>query len=320
MHNALKLAKTYILGKATRFNGVELRDRQAVRKVSFLAELVKKNLATVSYNNITISFVGQKLQYPLHQLIYDNNYIKNLRNLYLCQSYGCECEDRGDVYMCEIEGSKYYVRKQYLDADMRYGPLAHRISEPYEFKIFKQVLKRVKEPLVVDVGAYIGAYSLAACALGARVVALEPDPENYQLLKANLELNNCTQAKALNMASGASKGSLLLLKGVSPTTHSLTPRHVDVVNEVKEVVKVDTLDNILHDVGFSDAKIGFMKIDVEGAEVEVLKGAEEALERTSYLQIEVFKDNVKEVIKNLKWFFQRDYINKISYTRRVSIL
>jgi len=98
-HNALKLAKTYILGKATRFNGVELRDRQTVRKVSFLAELVKKNLATISNTNITISFAGQKLQYPLHQLIYDNNLYLNLRHLYLCQSHGCECEDRGDIYM-----------------------------------------------------------------------------------------------------------------------------------------------------------------------------------------------------------------------------
>ena len=206
--------------------------------------------------------------------------------------------------MCEIEGIKYYVRKQYLDADMRYGPLAHKISEPYEFKIFKRVLKNIKEPFVVDVGAYIGAYTLAACALGARVVALEPDPENYHLLKANLELNNCTQAKALNIAAGATRGRLPLLKGVLPTTHSLTPRHVDVVNEVKEVVEVDTLDNILHNIGFSNIKIDFMKIDVEGAEVEVLKGAEGALKRTSYLQIEVFKDNVEEVRRILKGSFR----------------
>jgi len=44
MYNTFKLAKTYILGKAVRFNGVEIRDRWAVRKMSFLAELVKKIL------------------------------------------------------------------------------------------------------------------------------------------------------------------------------------------------------------------------------------------------------------------------------------
>jgi len=79
----------------------------------------------MSYNNVTVSLAGQKLQYPLHQLIYDNNLYSNLRILYLCRRYGCKCTDRGDVYMCEIEGIKYYVRKQYLEADMRYGPLAH---------------------------------------------------------------------------------------------------------------------------------------------------------------------------------------------------
>ena len=44
MYNTFKLAKTYILGKAVRFNGVEVKDRWAVRKMSFLAELVKKIL------------------------------------------------------------------------------------------------------------------------------------------------------------------------------------------------------------------------------------------------------------------------------------
>jgi len=154
------------------------------------------------------------------------------------------------------------------------------------------------------VGAYIGAYTLAACAADARVVALEPDPENYHLLKANIELNNRISVKALNIAAGTTKGRLPLLRGVLSTTHSLTPRHVDVLNEVKEVVEVDTLDNILHNAGFSDAKIDFMKIDVEGAEVEVLKGAEETLKRTSYLQIEVLKDNVKEVKRILNGSFR----------------
>jgi len=42
MYNALKLAKTYILGNATGFNGVELRGRRAVGKVGFLAELARK--------------------------------------------------------------------------------------------------------------------------------------------------------------------------------------------------------------------------------------------------------------------------------------
>jgi len=266
----------------------------------------------MSYNNVTISLAGQKLQYPLHQLIYDNNLYLNLRNLYLCQSYGCKCTDRGDKYICEIDGIKYYVRKQYLVADMMYGPLAHRISEPYEFKIFKQVLKRVKEPFVVDVGAYIGAYTLAACALGARVVALEPDPENYHLLKANLELNNCIQVKAFNIAAGAIKGRQPFYKGVLPITHSLTTLRGDVLNE-SIFVEVDTLDNILANAGFSATKIDFMKIDVEGTEMEVLEGAKEALKRTSYLQLEVFESNIRKVTEILSGSFRKIVQIKIGW-------
>lgn len=43
---------------------------------------------------------------------------------------------------------------------------------------------------IIDVGAHIGAFSVLAAAHGARVVALEPVLENFQLLEENLRLNN----------------------------------------------------------------------------------------------------------------------------------
>jgi len=133
------------------------------------------------------------------------------------------------------------------------------------------------------------------------VIALEPDPENYSILKANLELNRCDRVKPLMVAAGSREGVLDLYRGKFYLTSSIVPDYYNVTSEIKARVRVDTLDNILSIEGLlPDSRIDFIKVDVEGAEVDVLKGASEVLKRTSYLQVEVFDENLGEVSRLLK--------------------
>jgi len=108
-------------------------------------------------------------EFPFPHVLNDEGLFKRLSSLVMFKYYlqrlkllGGRCSDRGDSYVCEIEGLKYIVRK-WVDEDIYAGPLAAIYEEPFELKIFSRVLKSVRDPLVIDVGAYVGAYSLRAC-------------------------------------------------------------------------------------------------------------------------------------------------------------
>ena len=54
----------------------------------------------------------------------------------------------------------------------------------------KDFVPITKDSIVVDVGAHIGSFSLMAARDARKVLAFEPEPINYQMLKKNMELNN----------------------------------------------------------------------------------------------------------------------------------
>jgi len=147
-------------------------------------------------------------------------------------------------------GLKFFARKLAevylpLPDDLYDGPLLGSLREKFEFKFFMRVLRNLDRPFVIDVGAYVGAYTIEACTIGASVVALEPDPDNFRVLKFNLELNGCTNAKALQVAAGAKEGVAPLYQGVLYTITSLLPSFEYSARFVKSYVKVSTLDSIL---------------------------------------------------------------------------
>ena len=119
--------------------------------------------------------------------------------------------------------------------------------------------------LFIDIGANIGSYTiLAAADIKASVMAIEPHPETFALLLQNIAINQAAKRiEALNMALGASKDILKFTKTHDTGNHIAVPGEKDVAE-----VSVNTLDNVLY------GKVpALIKIDVEGYEAEVLKGA-----------------------------------------------
>lgn len=134
----------------------------------------------------------------------------------------------------------------------------------HEPHVKKFLTDRFKEGGVfVDVGANVGAYSLRAAASGMRVFAFEPNTMNVKILKRNVELNRLSIELA-ECALGAENG-----------VARLTPNGaVSRITENGEMeVPIHTLDS--YDLPAAD----LMKVDVEGYELEVLKGARKTLER-----------------------------------------
>jgi FkbM family methyltransferase len=130
--------------------------------------------------------------------------------------------------------------------------------------------------IVVDVGAHIGLYSLIAAKRvgpGGKVIAIEPDPENCSLLQRNVELNGLTNVTILQRAAFSSSSKLKLYlpgkeRGFTKLSTIMTNRAV-----TEEFLEVDatTLDQLMLHQGLTE--VNWIKIDVEGAELEVLKGA-----------------------------------------------
>jgi len=302
----LRLAKAYILGGNITIGKAVLRGRENIRRAIWLSRIGVRSGAIIERDRVVVAINGV-YEFPFPDVLSDEESFKRLSSLAIFKYYlqrlkllGGQCNDRGDSYICEFEGLRYVIRKWIAD-DIYAGPLAAIYEEPFEFKIFLRILKSVKDPLVIDVGAYVGAYSLRACRGGASVIALEPDPENYSVLKANLELNGCDKVKPLMVAAGSKEGMVNLYWGKFYTTSSIVPSFYDATSEIKARVRVDTLDSILSREGLlPESRIDFIKVDVEGAEVDVLKGASEVLKRVAYLLVEVRNENLGEVSRLLK--------------------
>jgi FkbM family methyltransferase len=191
-----------------------------------------------------------------------------------------------DYYLAtDTNGVKWVLRRASpvsLIDDANYGPLLFYVQEPREYDWFLTALR--KGGTVVDVGANVGDYSVSACAMGARVVAVEPGPENYCVLKLNLELNRCTNAHVLNIAAGSREEVRQLYTGDERSVgYSLQKGEG---KRVKCDVEVKPLDVVILPL-LGDEWVQLLKIDVEGLEVEVIKGALNLLRRTRYIIVEI---------------------------------
>lgn len=142
-------------------------------------------------------------------------------------------------------------------------------------RVIQQLLK--EGDVFVDAGANIGVMSLvASTCVGktGKIHAFEPFPKIYDRLVANISLNQFTNICVYQLALASVSGEAFLY----PDTHH-NPGASSLVNPNIGVqpltVQKQTLDALLN----LNEKIALIKIDVEGYEMEVLKGAETILSK-----------------------------------------
>jgi FkbM family methyltransferase len=147
-----------------------------------------------------------------------------------------------------------------------------------EFEDMGFVLHAVRPgDLFVDVGAYVGGYTLLASgACGAYVIAIEPDPQNRDDLSANVALNGLeTMVDVRPVALGADAEMVRMSAGGS-ISHVL----VGEADPGAFAVEMDTLDAVV-----GERTPTFLKIDVEGFERRVLAGGSRTLASTTLLAV-----------------------------------
>ena len=177
--------------------------------------------------------------------------------------------------------------------------------------------------IVVDIGAHIGLYTIISSKrVGAngKVVAIEADPGNFEMLNRNIKLNKLANVIPLNYAvySKETKIKLYLPSGESGFTKYNTIMS-DWVNTKDKFVEVNanTLDYLLQSKGIKEEQVNWIKIDVEGAEFEVLKGAHNVLSKSKDIVLlmelhgppDVYRPKVQELVNlyNFKIELEKSY-------------
>jgi FkbM family methyltransferase len=161
---------------------------------------------------------------------------------------------------------------------LRWGTLdplvVHPLHERATRSYLRERLGTRPEGTFVDVGAHCGSFALDFAPLFRHVVAFEPFPDNYAALVRNIELNGAAdRIAAVRAAAGNATGSARLFLS-KDDTHSL----VGADGEAAIDVPVRTVASVLQERHIDPRSVRLIKIDVEGAELDVLKGTLPALE------------------------------------------
>lgn len=182
-------------------------------------------------------------------------------------------------------------------------PSVWAASSLYEKEIIEYL--KIKHGSFIDVGANFGKYSVI---IGnkmenyEKIISIEPESKNFKILIENLKLNNIKRVIPLKIAcfSKNTKMKLYLSQDKDPGRHSLIKK-----GEEYEFVKCLKLDKIVLD--YKIKEVSLIKIDVEGAEKEVLEGAFKTLKRDRPKII--FEALDEKYLKKCK-----NFLNKFNYT------
>ena len=149
--------------------------------------------------------------------------------------------------------------------------------------------------LCFDIGAHVGGRLRLWSALGATIIALEPQPQCMTLLRR--WYGRSSHITLVEAAVGAHPGSeRLLISEATPTVSTLSPAWVDAVRQVDSFARVEWDSAVIVAVTTLDALIAtygtpaFCKIDVEGYELEVLRGLSQPLPALSFEYIPATAD------------------------------
>lgn len=180
-----------------------------------------------------------------------------------------------------------------LGDDASLGPFCFAEYEPLEMYLCSQVI--FPGAVCVDGGSSIGLYSLLFSSLvGSRghVIAIDPNPTANQELRRTLQINAIRNVQLIECGLGSRPGTARLrIAEQKHLGHSTFGEFIypDVALAETAEVAINRLDDLVESLGLD--RCDFIKLDLEGAEVDAIEGATETLKRyRPNLLIEVNQD------------------------------
>jgi FkbM family methyltransferase len=169
----------------------------------------------------------------------------------------------------------HYLTAPYRNHTIKFIASGIPAHEPkYYFEVERELIEKhwlvKKDEVVIDAGACYGSWTIPALLEGAHVAAYEPHPTLYNILLRNLYLNDLKNTIAVNKPLWSSVGHTMTLP-IYDLSMMLNERSK---TQPSVIVTTETLDN-----DFKYDRLDWIKIDVEGAEIEILKGARNLIEK-----------------------------------------
>jgi len=188
--------------------------------------------------------------------------------------------DSGGLAEFPYEGKKYRFRAAQKEDHLL--AIMNAQQSFYEIDVLERIRDRRSWPatgsLAVDAGAYIGTHStyFAAVCECERVICFEANSESFRFLSGNLRANGLEdRVTPINKALGARPGHASIAE-VDVGSNKGATSIVAAADGAAGSFPVTTIDS---EVG-ADAAASLIKIDVEGAELDVLRGAENVIRRS----------------------------------------
>ena len=192
-----------------------------------------------------------------------------------------------DVAISDLGG--YTVCTRTSDGDFGRAIVATRDYEPHVRRFLKETLRPGQ--VVIDVGANVGCLSFQAAQLvgeQGRVIAIEPNPDNVQLLYAGILLNHWTQVHVMPCAAWDAPG-IMSLKGGASNTYLVPPGPLDEGRSYAQLVR-------LEEALAATERIDLIKIDVEGHEPRAIRGAHGLIEKHRPILLTEFNPRCLRVV------------------------
>ena len=221
--------------------------------------------------------------------------------------------------LCKVQGNLMHL--DLINEGISRVLALQGIREADHTKIMKDELQYGMA--VLDIGANIGYYPLLEAShvgVEGKVYAIEPDLRNIELLRDNVRVNNFQNIVDIyNMACSNKNGKekIFLAKKTNLNTFASKDDHKFLAEHLidrTEEISVTTVDKFLEE---KSAKIDFVRMDIEGYEVEVFQGMHNTLQSAKAgfkvlfeLHPQAYSEN-HSLAKELEKFFQWGFRTKI---------
>lgn len=214
--------------------------------------------------------------------------------------------------------SKYgfwYCGDVYNTADISYGIMRNGLVEEHETNLVLKIFKQLSEDFyMLDIGANTGYYGILASYLfpKSNVYSFEPIKKHCDIINESVKINNIKNLHINQIALGdkeevnvdiynAGSGTSLI-KGFTKSDEGITK------------VNIQTLDSLSDNNQIN--KIDFIKIDVEGFELQVLKGGEKTINKNKpvlFVEICHTKDGDGKLFINNNFKQTIEFIESMGY-------
>ena len=189
--------------------------------------------------------------------------------------------------------------------------------EPLTTELFNRLVK--PGMTVIDIGANIGYFTLLAAKLvgkEGKVYAFEPESKNYELLIKNININKFDNVVPIQKAITAKSGKTeLFINRMEPGAHSIFKENGRCLPSI--IVETVSLDEFCENKHILPDLI---KIDVEGAEIGVLRGANKVITKQENVKIiiEFSPDNIKKAGFSNESFWSQLIQGRLEYIYLIS--